>query len=241
MSKEIVPAGSFAALTPAEDGMALQDIVSINMGSAGIDPSMLDKVKVPSGGSLTWEVPSLDGEDQPTKDLIGVIVGQRDIRSYFATEYDGSNNPPECASNDGVTGVPLSDSAEGYGGACDECPMSKWGSGKEGRGQACSQRKLLLMLQPDSMLPIVVNVPPTSVNEVNRYFLRLTTKKAPHFQVVTNLKLAKAKSGGGIEYAKIAPGFVRLLDKDEAESAKAMYQSLNSVFARVALDEAESF
>lgn len=240
MSKDIVPAGSFAALAPAEGDMGLQDIVSINMGNEGIDPSMLDKVKVPSGGSLVWEVPGLDGESEPTKDLVGVIVGQRNIRSYFASEYSGGNEPPDCSSEDGVTGEPSSDSAEGYGGQCATCPKAQWGSAENG-GQACSQRKLLLLLQPDAMLPLVVNVPPSSLKEVNKYLLRLTSKKVPFFNVVTSLKLAKVKSGGGIEYAQIAPGFVRVLDEEEGQSAKSMFQSLNAVFNHLAQAEAESF
>ena len=237
MSDSIVPAGSFAALTPAEDGMALQDIVNINMGGSGVDPSMLDRVKVPSGGSLAWEVPGVDGEPEPTKEIIGVLVGVKNVRSYYETEYSGGNEAPDCASEDGITGTPREPGC-GYGGQCSVCPKSQWGSGENG-GQACSQRKLLLVLQPDSMLPLVVNVPPSSLREVDKYLLRLTAKKMPFFYCVTSLKLAKEKNKGGIEYAKIAPGFVRLLEDDEKASAFAMFRGLSAVFNQVAADSVE--
>lgn len=235
---EIVVAGSFAALAPIEGDLGLQDIVNINMGGGGVDPSMLDRVKVPSGGGLAWEVPTIDGESEPKKELIGVIVGVQNIRSYYASEYTGGNEPPDCASRDGIFGEPASDSAEGYGGACSKCPMSQWGSGKNG-GQACSQRKLLLLLQEDSMLPLVVNVPPSSLRELDKFLLRLTAKKLPFFKAVVSLKLVKEKSAGGIDYARIAPGFIRVLDETEAKSAQAMYASLRSVFGHVAQETAE--
>lgn len=235
---EIVVAGSFAALAQIEGDLGLQDIVNINMGGGGVDPSMLDRVKVPSGGGLAWEVPTLDGGSDPKKELVGVIVGVQNIRSYYSTEYTGGNEPPDCASRDGIYGEPASDAAEGFGGNCAKCPMSQWGTGKNG-GQACSQRKLLLLLQEDSMLPLVVNVPPSSLRELDKFLLRLTAKKLPFFKAVVSLKLVKEKSAGGIDYARIAPGFVRQLDEVEAKSAQAMYASLRSVFGHVAQEAAE--
>jgi len=198
---------------------------------------MLDRVKVPSGGGLAWEVPTLEGETEPKKELVGVIVGIQNIRSYYAREYTGGNEPPDCSSRDGIFGEPASDSAEGYGGRCSACPMSAWKSGKNG-GQACSQRKLLLLLQEDSMLPIVVNVPPTSLRELDQFLLRLTAKKLPFFKAVVALKLVKEKSSGGIDYARIAPSFVRVLDEGEAKSAQALYAGLRSVFGHVAQETA---
>jgi hypothetical protein len=210
MSDSIVPAGSFAALAPSEEGVDLQEIVEINMGPTGVDPSMLDRVKVPSGGSTIWEVPGLGDETEAEKELVGVIVGIQNVRSYFASKYTGGNEPPDCSSSDGINGIPSSDSIEGYGGKCATCPKSQWGSavdddGNPTDGQACSQRKLLMLLRPDSMLPLVVNVPPSSLKELDKLLLRLTAKKVPFFGAVVSLKLIKEKSGGGIEYSKISP------------------------------------
>lgn len=234
----LVPAGSFAALTPVEGSMAIQDIVQLNLGGK-VDPSMLDRVKVPSGGSLSWEVPGLDGEPEPTKEIVGVIVGQQNVRSYWATAYTGGNEPPNCSSVDGVNGVADEIAAEkGCGGPCAECPMSKWESGKGGVGKACAERKLIFILQPDAALPIVVNIPPTSLNPVTQYLLRLTSKRVPFFHVVTGLKLRKVKNDGGIEYGVVAPGFIRVLDEEEKAAATSMYRSLRTVFGMVATEAA---
>lgn len=232
MGKDIVKAESFAALAPVEGSMDIQSIININMGGAKIDPSMLDKVKVPSGGSLTWEVPTIDGSTEATKELVGVIVGLQDIRTYYATKYDGGNEPPDCSSADGVIGIPK-DPEEGleYGGKCSECPLSA-------RGAGCAQRKLVLLLLQNSILPIVLNAPRTSVWELNKYLMRLAGHRLPVFQVVTSFKLIKEKNAAGIEYAKIAPSFVRVLEEKEAQAAQAMYISLRSVFGHVAQREA---
>lgn len=238
MSDSIVTAGSFAALAaPADDQFGLQDIVNINMGGSGVDPSMLDRVKVPSGGSLAWEVPGIDGEPEPKKELIGVFVGLQNVRSYYATKYDGGNEPPNCASRDGITGDPDEVAMEkGATGNCGNCPLARFGPGNE-RPQ-CSGRRLALFLQPDSMLPLVINIPPTSMKEMDKYLIRLTSKKLPFFKAVTSLKLVKEKNTGGIEYARIAPSFVRVLEPEEAQSAFQMFKSLTTVFSQVAKEAA---
>lgn len=238
MSDKLAVVGSFAALAvPADDQFGLQDIVNINMGGSGVDPSMLDKIKVPSGGSLSWEVPGIDGEPEPRKELVGVFVGLQNIRSFYATKYEGGNEPPNCSSRDGVNGDPDDVAQErGATGNCNTCPLARFGPDNE--RPLCSGRRLALFLPPDSMLPLVINVPPTSMRELDKYLIRLTSKKLPFFKAVTSLKLVKEKNSGGIEYARIAPSFVRVLEPEEAQSAFAMFKSLSQVFSQVAKNAA---
>ncbi|HUV74240.1 MAG TPA: hypothetical protein VMW79_08020 [Anaerolineae bacterium] len=233
MSDAIAKAGTFAALAVPEGDFGLQDIVTINMGGQGIDPNKLDRVKVPSGGNLAWEVIDENGEPEPRKELVGVIVGQFPTRVYYATEYTGGNESPDCSSQDGINGVPQ-ESGLGYGGKCSSCPKSQWANGQK---PECSQRKKLLLLEPDSILPLVIDVPPTSLDPVDKYLLRITKKKVLFFQCVTSLKLSKEKNKGGIEYARIAPGFVRVLDADERASAFAIYKGLSQAFSSASLED----
>jgi len=239
MSSSIVPAGSFAALTKSTEGPSFDEIVRTNMGPGGIDPSMLDRVKVPAGGATTWEVPGLGDEPDSKKELVGVIVGIRNIRSFYEDAYDGGNEPPDCSSDDSVTGTPRVDDDGNLtatvpcGGSCYECEQSRWGSGKNG-GQACSQRMLIMLLQPDSILPIVVNAPPTSLKEIVKLLQRLTSRGVLFHSVVVSLKLTKETNAGGVPYSRIAPSFVRDLDNDEAMSAAAMFRGLNKVFTEIA-------
>lgn len=224
-SKSIVPQTSeYVALVPASEGEpSLAQIVQINQGGK-IDPSMLDRVKVPSGGALSWEVPTLTGEPDSVKELTGVIIGYKNTRVFFSKKYDGSNEPPDCASDDGITGV------GDPGGSCEDCPLAKFTDGQRPR---CASRRLVLLLLKDNSLPILLNLPPSSLWEMNKYFLRLSTMRKFFFQVETTFKLEKEKSGEGITYSKALPVFSRLLGPEEAQAAGAMAKSLGMALGSI--------
>jgi hypothetical protein len=229
---------NFDALVPAEDGPSLDLICETNLAGEGLDPSMLDVVKVPAGGATTWEIPVLGGETEAVKDLVGVIVGVRTVRSYFSTAYSGTKERPDCWSRDGITGDPEDPEAEGYGGRCSTCPKNQYGTklDKDGTvtdGKACSERMLIMLLRPNSMLPTVVTIPPTSIREIKKLMVSLTSAKCLFYEAVVNLKLVKDRSRSGIEYSKVAPSFVSRLSPEQAASAKALYHSIKRVFTQV--------
>jgi hypothetical protein len=169
-----------------------------NLGGSAISPYDLDRIKVPAGGSTTWSVPTLAGEED-AKTIAGIIVHHQTARGYWRQSLDesGGGTPPDCASHDGQYGV------GDPGGACARCPMNEWGSKGSGRGKACQERHLLFVLREGEFLPILVNVPPSSLGAVTKLLLRLTSKGVPYFGVVVELGLARDKSGDGITYSKI--------------------------------------
>lgn len=230
MSKDIVTYESeYSALAPVPEGQApLAQIIQVNMGGK-IDPGKLDRVKVPAGGALSWEVPNLEGNTDSVKELTGVIVGAKDTRVYFPDAYDGSNTPPACASNDGITGVGEP------GGKCATCPLSKFGP--NGERPPCSQRKLVLLLPKDSVLPLVLNLPPSSVGELERYFLRLSAKSKFLFQVETSFKLEKDKSSGGVTYSKAMPSFSKVLGAEEGRAAQQIFNQLQAALGGIKIEE----
>ncbi len=62
-----------------------------------------DRVKLPTGGAIAFEIPSTDGEDSEiAKDITGVIVYNHPAYAYYRDKYNGGNNPPDCGSFDGV-------------------------------------------------------------------------------------------------------------------------------------------
>ena len=71
----------------------------------GLGTISFDTVKIPSGGGLAFEIAG-DDPDNPdvVKELVGVIVAHVPTNVYFASEYDGANDLPDCASADGVYG-----------------------------------------------------------------------------------------------------------------------------------------
>ena len=92
-----------------------------------------DRVKLPAGGGTAFELPSAESdESEMVKDITGVIVYNHPAYAYYHDKYTGGNNPPDCGSFDGVTGI------GNPGGNCADCPYNKFGSGD---GQSNNSRK----------------------------------------------------------------------------------------------------
>ena len=215
-----------------KSGSALGAAVSANLGDGGISPFELDRVRVPAGGGTLWTVPTLDGEKEE-KSIEGVIVHWRAPRAYWRESFDetGGGTPPDCSSDDGVTGV------GDPGGSCSVCPLARYGSAAKGRGQACRQMKLLFIVREGDGLPIVVVVPPSSLRAVGSYFLRLAGQQMKYHQVVTRLTLEKTKNKDGIAYSQVAAGRVAVLSPEEAAAIEQYAKGLAPLFASVRIDE----
>jgi len=175
------------------------DAVKENIGNDRITDRDLDRVTMPLGGGLAWTVPTLEGEDS-AKTLDGIIVHWTSPKAYWATGMEvGGNTPPDCSSSDGETGY------GDPGGDCYDCALNQWGSATGGAGKACKEKRMLFLLRPDDLLPIVVQAPSTSIQPVRRYLLRLASQGMPYWSVVTRLSLERAQSGTGIGYSRIQP------------------------------------
>ena len=179
----------------------------------------LPEVKVPAGGGTSWEVPTLEG-DEATKSLRVVILCAQRVRQYYADEFSGENNPPDCASSDGCTGQ------GSPGGDCASCPLAQWGSGTNG-GQACSERRHMMLLKEDAALPMFLNLPPSSLKGFKKFRALLLGAMTPLHGVVVELGLTKAKSSTGIEYSQVTFAAAGKLDPE----ATAHAAELRDVFA----------
>lgn len=197
-------AGNFALVTR---GAEIGDILRENLSGAVIKPFDLDMVHVPSGGGTTWEVPTLDGTES-TKELVGVIIGQKIVRGYWKTSYEAApNTPPDCSSDDGEFGMgdPL-----GLGVVarhdCATCQMNAWESDpKGGRGKACAEKKLLFLMRQDDLIPLVVVAPPTSLKPLQNFMLRLGSRGVRYYHAMVGLSLQATQNGAGLKYSVIEP------------------------------------
>jgi hypothetical protein len=118
------------------------------------------RVKIPSGGSLQFELPGGDPENPDySKTLEGVILHSHLANSYWEVrDKDADENvPPQCSSLDGVTGN------GNPGGACALCAFNKWNSGEDGKGKACKNMRQLYLLRDGDYLPIQLTLSPTSL------------------------------------------------------------------------------
>jgi hypothetical protein len=193
----------------------IREAVITNVGESGLTAGDFERIKVPAGGGTAWSVQGLDGEEM-IKELAGIIIAWRDTRAYWSVpmeESDG-NMPPDCYSMDARTGIGKP------GGDCHKCPLAQFGSDAKGEGQACKLIRQLFLIREDNLLPEIVNLPPSSVKPARQYFLRLASKGAPCYSVITKLSLEKAKNAQGIVYAKAVLTSGGRLTSEQAQLAK---------------------
>lgn len=234
---EVIDSNFRALQVPAKQ---LVQTLQNNLGGAGLKAFDLDRVKVPSGGGIAWEVPGLKGP-QITQTLEGIILHSKDNRSYWAKKYGGDgggNQPPDCSSTDMTHGIGQP------GGDCLRCAFAQFGSaidqqGKPAKGQACKHVRLMLFLRADDMIPLLISVPPSSVKLAQKYFLRLAGANLPYQTVTTQLRLVKTRNAGGTEYAQIDFAMGRELREEEVAKAMAISAALREVFEKATVVEAD--
>jgi hypothetical protein len=206
--------------SPAE----VHDIIAANLGGQPLSPFDLPRVRIPGSGGTTWEIPSLEG-DRPAQTIEGIVIHFKLIRSYWPGDFQGSQ-PPQCSSPDNRIGI------GDPGGLCEECPFSQFGSDKSGRGQACKQMEQWFVIVEDSLLPLVLTLPPKSLASARKYRLNLTNSMLQLNQVVTRLTLATDTNADGIKYAYAVPRLAERLNPNEADRARAYAESIREVLDR---------
>lgn len=225
-SNELVPFASYAVAQ--FDTATLSEALEANLagGDVNLDRD-LDRVKIPGSGGTTWTIPTLEGEEE-TKVLEGIIVAWKNVRAYYATSFDENPGmPPTCSSNDAVVGhgFPFhKGDGEPEGDPttlpCANCPNSQWGTAEKGNGQACQQNRLLFMLTPGDMLPLIVKLPATSIKPCGNFFMGLTRKGKPFYAVQTRIALEKTKNDANIDYSEARFSLAHELNPDEIAVVK---------------------
>ncbi len=182
----------------------------------------LDKVKIPAGGGLAFEVPG-DDPDSPDseKEIVGVIIDHYPLNSFWPEKYNGQNVAPECFSTDSRTGTGTP------GGDCLKCPYNKFGSGEDGQSKACKNAHRIYILRSGELYPMVVTIPPTSLKSLSDYLAkRVVTKGLRSYGVVTKLTLKKATNNTGIAYSQVQFSLVDRLTPEQTELMKAYSYNL---------------
>lgn len=224
--------GNYPALR--NDGMNLAELIEDNLQGAQLTPFSLDRIKVPSGGSTMWLVPDLDEGEKAEKLITGIVIYNQFSRAYWPVKYgQGDSGPPACSSLDNTIGVGTP------GGECKSCPFNQWGSavdqsGNPTRGKACQERRFLFMLRPDSLLPVVIQTPTTSMSGFNSFVLRLISDNGtPLHHVILDLGLTK-RDVGGYPVATITPTLNSRLSPEDVERVEEVRKGLMPVFQSAA-------
>lgn len=211
----------------------IMEVVRLNM--EGVDLTF-DRIKMPSGGSTTFEVPDDSGDTIATKELVGVILDHHKANAYWASNQV-TGSPPDCSSMDGITGV----DSEGNSKPCARCPQNQWGTavrddGSKSRGKACKNLHRIYILTEGEVYPYLLTIAPTGLSSFADYVKRLTSKRRkPFYSVITKVRLQKETSRDGHDYAKPVFGVVDELPPDAALGIKEYRESLQEFMRRVEL------
>jgi hypothetical protein len=217
-----------ALTTVNSDYVALKnnalEIINENLKNQPLSFQLFDIIKSPSGGITSFSVPGLSGEEME-KELTGIILDYTTPRAYWDTPDPIIGTPPNCYSRDSII------SHEGK--ACNGCHLNDFGSKNGGNGdsqaKACKEQVQMLLLRPDSIMPVIVRVPVSSKVIFQKYMIRLTGHMIPLSGVVTKITLDKATSKEGKPYALYNFEMVTQLGDDEAANAKAFGQKFKEV------------
>ena len=190
------------------------------LGGIGLSVADLPQVRMPSGGSTTWEIPTIGDQVRPEKEIRGVVIYSHDRRVYWPNPEPEEGVQPDCISNDGVTGY------GDPGGDCVSCPLSQFGSGK-GNSQACTLRHTLYILPAGTILPLRLSVSPASLGQYRTYRVGLLNEleKAPR-HVLSAFTTVKKTSGGGQPYSQLEINMIAELVPAEIDFIQAYSEQI---------------
>ncbi len=186
-------------------------LLEANLGDEGLRFSDLKRAKNPSGGATSFQITTSSG-DEEVKEITGCIIKHNFTRSYFEDPDNVAEGAqPDCFSQDAKwgTGNP--------GGDCDTCGFAQFESALKGKGQACKKRHVLYVLQPGSLLPMIVTASPSSLKNVRNYLTALLSEGIFPQNIVTQFSLEKAKNEKGTAYAKLVLANQGAIEGKEAE------------------------
>ncbi|MFH0810965.1 MAG: hypothetical protein V2A77_10955 [Pseudomonadota bacterium] len=181
--------------------------------------------------SITFKggVFTVENSDLANRTLDAVVVLSRITRGLWI----GDAVQPVCSSRDGVVGV-VSDGGQR---PCFSCQYNEWGSDpKGGRGKACGEYRLLVVIPDGMRVPLRLRLPVTSIGAWDQYAtnLALSKKARAYFTVLTHFGLTKEAGEGAIEYYTITCAMQRELALAEVVNVLSLRKQYAELVARTA-------
>lgn len=223
-----VKAETFDLVTLSGD---LAEAVQEEMDGLGSIP--FDRVKIPSGGGLAFEVPGETEDDtESLTELVGVILDHNPVNAYWAEKFAGGNESPDCSSYDGKQGVVRE---TGECRDCERCPYNQFGS--DGAGKACKNMHRVYILREGNPVPLILTLPPTSLKYLRNYVAKsIILKGFRCWQVITKVTLKKEKSKDGITYSRAAFALVDKLAPEQIASTEAMKNMVRQIYKTIDIE-----
>lgn len=221
----------FQALMPGQIEYAMEMVGNVAMLG---NITKMETIKVPAGGAVSWELPAMDGT-RTAKFFDAIIIKPFMGRKFWEKAFGTTTGtPPDCSSVDGF---------EGNFGECAKCKYNQFIETDKGKKKPCQEFIKLVFLMDDSVTPYALTVPVKSMENLSKYIQKVAsggrmedgTRIPPQmpYAVVTRFALEKAKSVGGIDYAKITFQMVGGLPNADADKMGALVRAYIPVLERL--------
>lgn len=204
----------------------------------GLGSIPFERVIIPSGGGLTFELPG-EEEDHPNMvvELIAIILDHHPINVYWKDKYNGSKEQPDCSSHDGKKGL---ERETGEIKDCLTCPYNQFGS--DGEGKACKNVHRLYLLRENNPIPLILSLPPTSLKYIRDYIgKRILLKGLRCWQVITKITLKKEKNANGIAYSRAVFTFLEKLKPEQMAQVEAMREVIKTIYRTLDIDDSNDY
>lgn len=219
---EVKEVADFAVFQQGEE---LTELLTDNLGDESFSPGDLTRIKVPAGGGTTFEIPTPKGEIE-VKEIEAVVLKVAPVRLYWKQGFDeagGEGTPPDCRSDDLIHGH------GDPGGECASCPMNQWPEDGSRKAKPCSERRIIYVLPPTSLLPYALSCPVKSIGNWKSYCLALSSAGVSVYKTTTVISLKKEKNNNGISYSQLSFRQGRPLTPEQTAMVKAYRDSFSGV------------
>lgn len=234
--QEFSEAAQYALIQIVKTGAAndIAEAFRENLGGASLSAFDFQRIRVPAGGGIAWELLNVaSGEIETPKTFEGIIVAWNGQKSFWKTSLDDSaarRTPPDCYSLDTKKGI------GNPGIECARCPNNVFGTAKNntGRGKACRDVRMIFLMRAHDVMPSLLIAPPTSLKPVHQYFMDVASNALPYWSVVTRFAL-KRRDDGPKPYSQIEPSVVGSIPRDAMPAVRAYSRMLKDLLGVAAV------
>jgi hypothetical protein len=203
---------------------------AIQANSVDGEKQRFDRISVPSAGGLAFTVIDENNLETALAKFRGIILHFQPYCIWYLKSYDEreeDEDPIFCFSADKVTGCGCPEGNIPEGQACAVCPKKQRGSDRNGGdGSDCHDRMAVWIAKENDAMPVLVDLPRTSLGNFRDYRNFLTTKIGkPLYGVVTEIGIEKTK-GKKIDYSMVTFTRADSLTADEKTIIKELIDTL---------------
>lgn len=216
------------------------------------------QIKIAPGGIGQYVM----GDDAAKKFQAVVAISQK--KYLYWPSKEGTGEAPLCVSNDGMTGTFNTNASDqqkadavsaptvhpyfkflesgktppaSFG--CGTCPLNKWGSGPDGKGSACQEKRALLVLPDGWAMPALMSLPRKSLKPWDTYCSTLASQRKSYFAVRTLFELENTKNAEGQPYSFVKLTALEVLPAEVVSEVIAVRHQYRELISNIVLVDDE--